>query len=120
MSRGLLHVTLGMLRLSGQQGEDEAKEMLEDLQSTLDEFGSGEKRVSLRIQGLDTFGQRVLYAKVHPEPEESHFWEFVSAVKNRVSLTSDAVSVTNKFEFTPHLTVCKVRTTCTKPALRSI
>ena len=32
----------------------------------------------------------------------------MSEVKNRVSATSDAVSVTNKFEFTPHLTVCKV------------
>ncbi len=29
-------------------------------------------------------------------------------MKNVVARTSDAVSVTNKFEFTPHLTVCKV------------
>ncbi len=106
MSRGLLHVTLGMLRLSGERGENEAREMMEDLRPILNEFSR--RRLVLRIRGLDTFGQRVLYAKVNSEPQESDFWEFVSAVKNRVALTSDAVSVTNKFEFTPHLTICKV------------
>ncbi len=64
MSQGLLHMTLGMLRLKGQAGEDEAVKMLDEMKPILQEFGSTRK-LKLRIQGLDTFGQRVLYGKVH-------------------------------------------------------
>ena len=73
MGTGLFHVTLGMLRLEGHEGSQEAIGMVESLKSELAELRSG---LSLKIAGLDTFGQRVLYAKVVPEPEEA-FWQLV-------------------------------------------
>ena len=82
MPRGLLHVTLGMLRLSGQQGEEEAARMLDELRPVLNEFGR-RRALKLNIRGLDTFGQRVLYGAVQPEPKykiqqcfSNHFLEF--------------------------------------------
>ena len=104
MKPSLYHVTLGMLRLS-EAGAQEAIQLVSDLQPTLDEIAAA--GVRLRIAGLDTFGQRVLYAKVQPEPD-SKFWEFVSTVQNKISESSSEISVTNKFEFTPHMTLVKV------------
>lgn len=72
MGLGLFHVTLGMLRLDGHEGAKEAVEMLEQLKPQLQELCQD---LSFKVSGLDTFGQRVLYAKVLPEPEES-FWHF--------------------------------------------
>ncbi len=105
MKLGLLHITLGMLRLSDDSAIAEMISVVEDLKPTLKNYAD---QLKLVISGLDTFGQRVLYAKVKPQPREDLFWEFVSAVSNRVAATSDNVIVTNKFEFQPHVTVAKV------------
>ena len=61
----------------------------------------------LRISGLDTFGQRVLFAKVVPESDEI-FWQFVGIVLDKLAKSSPAIGMTNKFELTPHLTLVKV------------
>ena len=76
MGSGLFHVTLGMLRLDGDEGEWELVKALHDIQLELQEFT---KDLSLNISGLNTFGQRVLYAQVLPQPEEL-FWQFVRYV----------------------------------------
>lgn len=78
MGLGLFHVTLGMLRLDGVEGSNEAVASLEAIRPRLKELS---QNLRLKVQGLDTFGQRVLYAKVVPEPEDI-FWEFA-----RYSLT---------------------------------
>jgi 2'-5' RNA ligase len=106
MKLGLLHITIGMLRLSSDEGIAEAMALVEDLQETLSDF-LRQHDVRLRLEGLDTFGQRVLFAKVVPETDTA-FWEFIAIIKNRIALTSANVMVTNKFEFTPHLTIVKV------------
>lgn len=103
MKPGLFHVTLGMMRLRGQAGVDEAKELLRRLQPALEEA----RGARLRVAGLETFGQRVLYAKVEPEPSDA-FWALVAEFKNLLAETSDNVSVTDKFDLTPHMTLVKV------------
>ena len=73
MGVGLFHVTLNMLRLDGAEGSRELIEALNDVEPQLKELS---QNLKLRISGLETFGQRVLYAKVLPEPEEQ-FWQIV-------------------------------------------
>ena len=80
MGSGLFHVTLGMLRLEGDEGEWELVKALHDIQLELEEFT---KDLSLNISGLNTFGQRVLYAQVLPQPEEL-FWQFVRYVSKKI------------------------------------
>ena len=79
MGSGLFHVTLGMLRLEGDEGEWELVKALHDIQLELQEYT---KDLSLNISGLNTFGQRVLYAQVLPQPEEL-FWQFVRYVSQK-------------------------------------
>ena len=63
--------------------------------------------VRLRVGELSTFGQRVLYAKVTPEPFDT-FSMVLSAIKAKVSECSDKVQPNNKFGFVPHMTLVKV------------
>lgn len=46
-------------RLAGEEGEREMAQITEELEPELRRF-----RTVLRVEGLGTFGQRVLYAKV--------------------------------------------------------
>ena len=64
------------------------------------------------MDGLGTFGQRVLFARVRPETESGldRFAELLEAVRARLAAASAAIEVSDKFDFTPHLTLCKVRT----------
>ncbi len=71
MGTGLFHVTLSMLRLEGPEGAAEAVQALEAIKPELQRLSDG---LNLKVAGLDTFGQRVLYAQVKPEPEAA-FWE---------------------------------------------
>ena len=107
MKSGLFHVTLGMLRLANDEGIREAMEVMEDLGEILREYRAKHPDFRLKIEGMETFGQRVLYGVVKPEPKDV-FWEFISVVANRIATTSPNIVVTNKFEFTPHLTVLKI------------
>ena len=102
MKAGLFHVTICMLRLGGEAGEREMARATEELEPLLKSF-----RCRMVVEGLDTFGQRVLYAKIRPEPEEE-FYALISAIQNRIAETSGAVTVSDKFGFTPHMTLCKV------------
>ena len=63
------------------------------------------------MEGLSTFGQRVLFARVRPETESGldRFLALLEAVRARLAAASAAVEVSDKFDFTPHLTLCKVR-----------
>jgi 2'-5' RNA ligase len=104
MGLGLFHVTICMLKLDGEQGSEEMIQVFKEAQPQLQELS---RNLKLRVKGLSTFGQRVLYAKVLPDPDES-FWQFVSLLNGCISRTSDKVNLTNKFELTPHMTLIKV------------
>ena len=62
-----------MIRLEGSEGAEELRQKLLENQQELSQLAT---QLKLRISGLHTFGQRVLYGKVLPEPEEQ-FWQFV-------------------------------------------
>ena len=65
-----------MLRLDGQEGSDEMIQVFKEAQPQLQELS---RNLKLRIKGLSTFGQRVLYAKAITDPDEA-FWQFVRYV----------------------------------------
>ena len=77
MGLGLFHVTLGMLRLEGHEGQEELVQALHENQSELQKMAQD---LELKVSGLNTFGQRVLYAQVLPQPEEL-FWQFVRYIE---------------------------------------
>ena len=53
------------------EGAQELIKTLDSIKPKLEELC---RNIQLKISGLDTFGQRVLYAKVLPQPEED-FWQ---------------------------------------------
>ena len=89
---GLFHVTLCMLRLDGQEGSDEMIQVFKQAQPQLQELS---RNLKLRIKGLSTFGQRVLYAKAITEPDEA-FWQFVRYV---LIVILACISFISKFRF---------------------
>jgi 2'-5' RNA ligase len=109
MGSGLFHMTLAMMRLNGQEGIDEATKMVEDLQEELQELldKRTDRKIGMKISGLDTFGQRVLFAKVLPESDDL-FWQFIGTVLDKLAKSSPAIGITNKFDLTPHMTLVKI------------
>ena len=105
MKPGLFHITLSMVRINGDKGLDEAKELMDVLK---DEFERIIKAQSckLRLNGLDTFGQRVLFAKVIPEPVDIYD-NMYSVIQNKLESCTH-VSTTNKFQSVAHMTLLKV------------
>ena len=60
----------------------------------------------LIVDALDTFGQRVLYAKIKSDPVDifaNMYSQIQSRLKNAVHISS-----TNRFESIPHMTLLKV------------
>ena len=61
---------------------------------------------SLVVNDIDTFGQRVLYAKVKPNPID--IYDNIDAmVQNRLGMGKN-ISSTNRFQSIPHMTIVKV------------
>ena len=108
MKPSLYHMTLCMLRIEDTEGVQEATQMMRDLEADLRTILEGsESAIRLRVGELSTFGQRVLYAKVTPEPFDA-FSLVMSAIQSKVSECSDKVQPNNKFGFVPHMTLVKV------------
>ena len=105
MKPGLFHITLSMIRINGEDGIKEAKELMNELK---DDF----KRIiqsqpcNLILDDLDTFGQRVLYAKVKPDPVDIYA-NMYSVIQSKLETLTN-VSSTNKFQSIPHMTIVKV------------
>ena len=64
MKPSLFHITIGMLRLVGQEGLEAAQEMMEGLRPVFKEMFLDVEAATLQIDGLGNFGQRVVYANV--------------------------------------------------------
>ena len=108
MKPSLYHMTLCMLRIEDTEGVQEATQMMRDLEADLRTILEGsENAIRLRVGELSTFGQRVLYAKVPPEPFDA-FSLVMSAIQSKGSECSDKVQANNKFGFVPHMTLVKV------------
>ena len=105
MKPGLFHITLSMIRINGDDGIKEAKELMNELK---DEFARIIKAqpCHLIIDDLGTFGQRVLYANVKPNPVDIYA-NMYSVIQSKLGRCTN-ISSTNKFESTPHMTILKV------------
>ena len=84
MKRGLFHMTIAMIRLEGQEGVDNAVQMMKNLHEQLADIVSDKSKSVLTIRGLNNFGQRVVYSEVQPV-DGSVMSNVVSLVKNSVN-----------------------------------
>ena len=62
MNPGLFHITLSMVRINGSKGVDEAKTLMDEIKEEFERIVKTQS-CKLVLNGLDTFGQRVLFAK---------------------------------------------------------
>ena len=105
MKPGLFHITLSMIRINGDAGIKEAKELMKELEDEFERIIKAQP-CNLIIDDLDTFGQRVLYAKVKPNPVYIYA-NMYSVIQSKLE-TCTNVSSTNKFQSIPHMTILKV------------
>lgn len=107
MKRGLFHVTLAMIRIQGQEGIDQAREMMGRLEAELRVLLEDKSRTVLTVRGLNNFGQRVVYGEVEAGDPEL-LASLVTRVKRAVAEAGPGVSLNDKFGFIPHVTLAKV------------
>ena len=105
MKPGLFHITLSMIRINGDAGIEEAKQLMADIKEDFDRIIKSQQ-CSLVVNDIDTFGQRVLYAKVKPNPIDIYD-NIYAMVQNRLDMSKN-ISSTNKFQSIPHMTIVKV------------
>ena len=107
MKRGLFHITIAMLRIRGEEGLDEARQMMQRLEAELRTLLEDRSRTVLTVRGLNNFGQRVVYGEVEAEEPEL-LASLVTRVKRAVVEAGPGVSLNDKFGFVPHVTLAKV------------
>jgi hypothetical protein len=121
MRPGLFHITLAMLRLEGIAGIQAAVDAVESFPSTdwpalrrarrCDGVDDVDQPPVLDIGRLNHFGHRVVYAEVRPR-DPHLFDDLVGALRTRLEAAGGGeggtVSITNNFDFVPHLTLAKV------------
>ena len=105
MKPGLFHITLSMVRINGDAGIKEAKNLMNELENEFQRL-LNDKTCHLILGDLDTFGQRVLYAKVKPNPIDIYA-NMHSVIQTKLEMAT-CISSTNKFESKPHMTILKV------------
>lgn len=96
-----------MIRLTGSEGVDQAVNMMKSLEQELTSLVSDHSKSLLSVQGLNNFGQRVVYAEVQPHHPQT-LMSLVSLVKRKVQEAGPNVALNDKFGFVPHLTLAKV------------
>jgi len=120
MRPGLFHITLAMLRLEGIAGIQAAVDAVEAFPTTdwqalrrarRGEGDDADQPPVLDIRRLNHFGHRVVYAEV--KPRDPHlFDDLVGALRTRLEAAGGgeggSVTITNSFDFIPHLTLAKV------------
>ena len=107
MKRGLFHITIAMLRIRGEEGLDQARQMMQRLKVELDSLLEDRSRTLLTVRGLNNFGQRVVYGEVEAA-EPGLLSSLVTRVKRVVTEAGPGVSLNDKFGFVPHVTLAKV------------
>ena len=107
MKEGLLHITIAMLRIKGEEGIEEARKLMRTIKPKLEEVLADKSEAVLNIEKLKTFGHRVVYAEVLPSNSQL-FYQLVNIVRESVENSSDLLNITNSFDFVPHLTIAKV------------
>ena len=63
MKKGLLQITLAMVRLEGREGVEEARELMRDLKPELSNILADKSKATIIIESPKNFGQRVVYLR---------------------------------------------------------
>lgn len=108
MPNELLHVTLAMVRCDTPEAVIEVDNILKNLRPQIQELvgdvGETNPQRSIKACGLSTFGARVLYVKLDVPAAFTMLIETLHKSLHHV----DDVTITNHFEFVPHMTILKV------------
>ncbi len=104
-----LHITLCTVGLDNEQQIALAVKTLNDAKQELIELAR--KNIKVKLDGVDNFYDRVLYAKIEDNPD---FMSFVHHVRHLVQ--NAGVEIRDIYEFTPHVTIMKT----SRPASRLI
>ncbi|XP_027210834.2 leukocyte receptor cluster member 9 [Penaeus vannamei] len=107
MPNEILHVTLAMVRCDSPEAVLEVSKMLRDLRPEIKDLVGmldSDPQRALKARGLSTFGARVLYVKLDVPAA------FTSIIENlhRTLQQIEGVTITNHFDFVPHMTLLKV------------
>jgi 2'-5' RNA ligase len=94
-----LHVTVCTLGLDTPEAIDFAKAALERLKP---EIADTLPKKPLRLEGVDKFFNRVVYAKVHADPEIMDFANYVKLLVREAGL-----EIRDQHDFVPHMTIMK-------------
>ncbi|XP_037797333.1 uncharacterized protein LOC119592540 [Penaeus monodon] len=107
MPNELLHVTLAMVRCESPEAVLEVSNILRDLRPEIQDLvgvhDSNPQR-TVKARGLTTFGARVLYVKLDVPAAFTSIIEHLHKTLQRI----DGVTITNHFDFVPHMTLLKV------------
>lgn len=107
MPNEILHVTLAMVRCDSPEAVLEVSKMLRDLRPEIKDLVGmldSDPQRAIKARGLSTFGARVLYVKLDVPAA------FTSIIENlhRTLQQIEGVTITNHFDFVPHMTLLKV------------
>lgn len=108
MPNEILHVTLAMVRCDSPEAILEVNQMLKDLrpqiQDLVGSYHDSNPQRMIKARGLSTFGARVLYVKLDVPAAFTSIIENLHKTLQRI----DGVTITNHFDFVPHMTLLKV------------
>ena len=97
-----LHVTLACLGLDTQEQVDRASQVLRDIKPELEPWNPSD--INLKFNGADHFYHSCIYAKVESD------YRFLDLVQHlRTCIRKAGVEIRDVFEFTPHMTVMKMK-----------
>ncbi|XP_047484950.1 uncharacterized protein LOC125036400 [Penaeus chinensis] len=107
MPNEILHVTLAMVRCESPEAVLEVSNMLKELRPDIQDLvgilDSNPQR-KIKARGLTTFGARVLYVKLDVPAAFTSIIERIHKTLHHI----DGVTLTNHFDFVPHMTLLKV------------
>lgn len=104
MPSEILHVTLAMIKCEDDSAVDSVSELLDELKDTIPKLESYETSKILEARNLTTFGSRVLYSKLKVPPL---FNEVIGILQKKLRRIK-GVTITNQFDFVPHMTLIKI------------
>ncbi|KAL7647024.1 UNVERIFIED_CONTAM: hypothetical protein RMT77_002281 [Armadillidium vulgare] len=104
MPSEILHVTLAMIKCDDDSAVESVSELLNELKDAIPELESFKSSKILKAKNLSTFGSRVLYSKLAVPPL---FNEVITIIQKRLRKIK-GVTITNHFDFVPHMTLIKV------------
>lgn len=105
MPAEILHITLAMIKCESASSVNEVSALLTQIREEIitNENYNRDKNV-IKAKHLSTFGSRVLYSKLEVTPL---FSDIINILQSKIKKLN-GVTITNHFDFVPHMTLLKV------------